>query len=239
MVWERSYDFWKSSVEIRIDVFNDKMKVLLDTSWDPLYKRGYKVANSKASLKETLAAGLCLLVDCKSDSLVDPFCWSGTILIEKALIDLNIAPGSFRHFLFEQFDWIEKSLIKKERWRASTRVKDKKLEFFWYDIDEKMVQIALENVKKAGLEDVIKIKQKNFLNLKISSRNILTNPPYGKRINTDLIDKIYEKLFVDLWNVQCWGIITGYKSLDKKWFDSFKIRILSNWGEMVKFFYKK
>jgi len=102
-----------------------------------------------------------------------------------------------------------------------------------------MVQIALENVKKAGLDDVIKIKQKNFLDLKISSRNILTNPPYGKRINTDLIDKIYEKLFVDLWNVQCWGIITGYKSLDKKWFESFKIRILSNWGEMVKFFYKK
>ena len=238
LVWEGSYDFSKEKIEIRIDIFSDTMKVMLDTSWDPLYKRWYKLWNSKASLKETLAAGLCLLLDCKWETFFDPFCGSGTILIEKALIDLNIAPGSFRKFIFEKFDWIDKTIVEKERRRASTRIKNKSLKFFWFDIDDDMVEIAKQNIKNAWLEKFIFVEKEDYLNVNISGP-FITNPPYGKRIKSNLIDKIYEKLFSDLKKVNCGWVITWYDSLDKKWFDTFKVRVLSNWGELVKFFYKK
>lgn len=235
----KQYDFSKKSLEIRVDIFSNKMKVMLDTSWDPLYKRWYKIWNSDASLKETLAAWLCLLLNYSKNKFYDPFCWSWTILIEKALIDLNIAPGSFRKFIFEEFDWIDKKLVEKERWRASTRIKDRKFNFFGFDIDDNVIAIAKENVKSAGLDKMIKIEKKDYLNLKDKLDFFITNPPYGKRINSQVIDKIYKKLFFDLNKADCGWIITWYKDIDKKWFDTFKVRTLSNGGQLVKFFYKK
>jgi putative N6-adenine-specific DNA methylase len=236
LVWDKKYIFQEDKLEIRIDIFKDDVKILLDTSWDPLYKRWYKIQNSKASLKETLAAGIILLSNCKQSTFYDPFCGSGTIVIEKAMIDLNIAPGLKRNFIFEKFDWIDLNILEKEKWRAQTRQKNKELKFFAYDIDEQMVNITKENIKNAWLEKYVEVCQKNYLDTNISY-SMITNPPYGKRIKSEKIEKIYGKLFKDLKNVDCWWVITSYK-LSKDWFDIFKVRVLSNWWERVNYFYR-
>ncbi len=234
--WNYVSTTW-TNLEIRVDIFKNNFKILLDTSGDPLYKRGYKVGNSQASIKETLAAGIILLSGCKQDVCYDPFCGSWTLLIEKALIDLNIAPGSFRKFVFEEFDWIDKNLVQKERRRASTRRKDKSIKLYGYDIDERMVNIARQNIENAWLIDYIVVQQWDFLNLKISDC-MITNPPYGERIKSKNIEKIYDKLFKDLKNLKCGWIITGYK-VDKKFLDNFKVRVLSNGGKRVRFLWRK
>ncbi len=226
------------NIEIRIDIYKDNVKILLDTSWEPLYKRWYRKDISHANLKETLAAWIILLSNCKQTTCYDVFCGSATLLIEKALIDLNIAPGGFRNFIFEHFDWLDKNIFEKEKWRASTRKKDKKLNFIWYDIDETILQIAKDNVKNAWLENYIKIEKKDFFQVKELSWCMITNPPYGKRIKVDNIDKMYEKLFHDFQKVDCGWLITGYEWNLKNFYDSMKVRILSNWGEKVKFFWK-
>ena len=229
------YKYGDKHIEVRIDIFKNKAKILLDTSWEPLYKRGYKVGIAQAGLKETLAAWIILLAGCKQNTCYDPFCGWWTLLIEKAMIDLNIAPWLWRKFVFEDFGWIDKNLIEKERWRASTRKKDKMLNLIGFDIDPKMVQLANQNIKNAGLEKYIKVTQKDYLNVKIE-KCLLTNPPYDKRIKLTNL-KIYDKLFEDLRWVECGWIITGY-DVSNKFYDAFKVRVLSNWGKKVKFFYK-
>lgn len=222
-------------LEIRLDLFKDNLKVLLDTSWDPLYKRGYKLQSSKAWLKETLAAWIILLSKCKEEIFCDPFCWSWTILIEKALIDLNIPPWIFRNFIFEEFSWLDKTLLEKEKFKAKLRRKNKNLNFVGYDIDYKMVEIAQNNVKKAWLENFIKIQQADYLSINLKE-SFITNPPYWGRIKVKNLKKIYDKLFSDLKKVKSWWVITSYK--DKKFYDNFKVRVLSNWGKKVFFFWK-
>jgi len=226
------------NIEIRIDIYKNNVKILLDTSWEPLYKRWYRKDISYANLKETLAAWIILLSNCKSTTCYDPFCGSGTLLIEKALIDLNIAPWMYRNFIFENFDWIDKNKIEKEKWRAWTRKKEKELKFFWYDIDKNILEIAKDNVKNAWLDKYIKIEKKNFWDIKKISECIITNPPYGKRIKVDNIEKMYEKLLQDFKNIHCGWIITGYEWNLKEFYDNFKVRVLSNGWEKVKFFWK-
>jgi len=237
LVWDKNYDFWDEQIEIRIDIFKDNVKILLDTSWEPLYKRWYKIDISQAWLKETLAAGIILLSNCNQEVCYDPFCGSGTLLIEKAMIDLNIAPWSFRNFAFEKFHWIDKNLLEKEKWRAGTRRKEKDIKFVGYDIDSQMVEIAKQNVKKAGLEKYIHIEQKDYLQAEIKF-SMITNPPYDKRIKLDNIAEIYSKLEKDLENVDCGWVITGYENISKTFYDKFKVRVLSNGWEKVKFFWK-
>ena len=236
LVWNKKYLSWEKQIEIRIDIFKDNLLILLDTSWEPLYKRWYRKNIAKAWLKETLAAWIILLSKCKSEICFDPFCWSWTLLIEKALIDLNIAPWSFRNFLFEEFSWIDKNLIEKEKWRAKTRIKEKKLSSFASDIDKNMVEIAKENIKSAWLEKYIKVEQKDFLKTEIKEC-IITNPPYNKRIKIQNIEEIYQKLYKDMKNCKCAGLITWYEDIDKTFYD-FKVRVLSNGWDKVKFFYK-
>lgn len=238
LVQDSTYNFDdKKNIEIRIDIFKDNLKILLDTSWEPLYKRWYKKDISLAWLKETLTAWILLLTSCKDDVFFDPFCGSWTILIEKAMIDLNIAPGLKRNFLFEEFNWIDKNILEKERWRARTRQKERNLNFFWFDIDKNMVNISWENIKNAWLENYIKVSQKDFLDVDITWP-ILTNPPYNKRIKIENIDEIYEKLYNNLNKNNCWWIISWYENISKKFYD-FKMRVLSNWWDLVKFFYKR
>ena len=232
---DKNYHFSENKIELRIDVFKDNVKILLDTSWEPLYKRGYRVGVSKAWLKETLAAWIILLSNCKQTTCYDPFCGSATLLIEKALIDLNIAPWAFRNFLFEKFNWIDSSLIEKERRRASTRKKEKTLNLIGSDIDEKILQIAQQNVKNAKLEKYIKIIKQDYLQTDINSC-LISNPPYDKRIKI-LDNNIYNKLLYDLESVYCGWFITSY-NVDEEFYKKFKVRILSNGWEKVKFFYK-
>lgn len=238
LVKDNMYRFNKDKkIEIRISLFKNRIKILLDTTWESLYKRWYRKDISYANLKETLASWIILLSEI--DTLYDPFCWSWTLLIEKAMIDLNIAPWLLRNFIFESFPWFDKNLLEKEKWRAKTRQKDKKLNIIWSDIDKNILNIAKENIKNAGLDKYILLKHIDFMNIDLKqSYNILTNPPYNKRLKINNIDAIYTKLQDILLNNEIkWWIITWYNKF--RFLNSFKIRNLSNGWEIVRFIYKK
>ncbi len=238
LVWNKTYNYDEDKkIEIRINIFKDNVKVLLNTTWESLYKRWYRKDISVAWLKETLASWIILLSNIKN--LYDPFCGSWTLLIEKAMIDLHIAPWLFRHFDFENFDWFDSNLLEKEIWRAKTRQKTKQLNLIWTDIDKYVLKIAKENAKNAWVDKHIHFEHKDFMNLqKHQDYDILTNPPYNKRIKIDNIDDIYAKLQdMLLTNNIWWWIITWYE--DFKFSNNFKIRVLSNGWDMVRFIYKK
>lgn len=237
LVKDKTYRYDDKKVEIRINIFKDKVKILLNTTWESLYKRWYGKDISVAWLKETLASWIILLSGI--NNLYDPFCWSWTLLIEKAMIDLNIAPWLFRKFAFENFSWFDKDLLEKEKRRARTRQKDKKINLIWTDIDKHMLKIAKENAKNAWVSKYITFECKDFMDVKVEQNyDILTNPPYNKRIKIDNIDEIYTKLQEILLTNKIKGwIITWYDKF--RFSNSFKIRVLSNGWDLVRFIYKK
>jgi putative N6-adenine-specific DNA methylase len=111
------------------------------------------------------------------------------------MIDLHIAPGLFRNFDFENFDWIDKNILEKEKWRAKTRQKDKKLEFIGTDIDSKILKVAQNNAISAGVDKYIKFYKENFIKFKQKKDcDIITNPPYNKKLQVENIQDIYNKL---------------------------------------------
>ena len=239
--WDKHYNVeeWKK-VEIRINLFKNTLKIMLNTTWESLYKRWYKVWTSPAQLKETLAAGIILLSKAKNKVCYDPFCGSGTILIEKAMIDLHIAPGLFRNFAFENFDWVDKNILEKEKRRAKTRQKEKNLEFIGTDIDSHILEIAQNNAISAGVDKYIKFYKEDFSKAKQKKDcDIITNPPYNKRLQIDNIENIYNKLNNELAQDSVHGgIITWYDEFKHSVDNKLKMRVFTNWWEKVKFYWK-
>lgn len=182
--------------------------IRLDTTGDSLHKRGYRIKSGLAPIEETLAAALVELVDFKKDSiLVDPFCGSGTILIEAAMIAANIPPSVDRAFVSETWDVIDKNVWKDERKKAienidSERLKIGDIKIFGFDIDKNMISVSKDNAVRAGVDKLISFETLDVKNLgdneKIKKYNniiILTNPPYGERLNNkDDIEPIYKSL---------------------------------------------
>ena len=180
----------------------------LDTTGDSLHKRGYRIKAGLAPIEETLAAALVKLTSFNNDSiLIDPFCGSGTILIEAAMIAGNIPPSIDRAFVSETWDSIEKTDWKKAHDEALSkinkeRIDSKDIKIFGFDIDPNMIKIAKENAKRAGVENLIHFETcpvKDFYKLDcikgIDSGIILSNPPYGERLNDkEEIIPIYEDL---------------------------------------------
>lgn len=172
--------------KVEISLLKDQALITLDSSGTGLHKRGYRVDQGGAPIKETLAAALVQLTNWTPDRpFVDPFCGSGTIAIEAALIGQNIAPGFNRDFVSEDWEWIGKDLWNKARLEVEEKANyDQPLTIFASDIDHRMVQIAKENAEEAGLGDLIQFKQmqvKDFTtNLEFGV--IVGNPPYGERL---------------------------------------------------------
>lgn len=171
---------------IEVSLLKDIATLTIDTSGQGLHKRGYRTRSVEAPLKETLAAGLVLLSYWNKDRLlVDPFCGSGTIPIEAAMIGKNIAPGLNRNFASEEWP-----RVKKEYWREARRqawdlmLKDVKLKIIGSDIDDEAIKIAKENAYNIGLEEDILFIRKNFRNFEFKDDYgvIICNPPYGERI---------------------------------------------------------
>lgn len=182
--------------------------IRLDTTGDSLHKRGYRIKSGLAPIEETLAAALVELVDFKKDSiLVDPFCGSGTILIEAAMIAANIPPSVDRAFVSETWDVIDKNVWKDERKKAIENIDSERLKFgdikiFGFDIDKNMISVSKDNAVRAGVDKLISFETLDVKNLgdneKIKKYNniiIITNPPYGERLNNkDDIEPIYKSL---------------------------------------------
>lgn len=174
-------------LQLQFSIHKDRVTLMLDTSGEGLHKRGYRENSAvTAPLKETLAAGLVYLMRIYPDSkLIDPFCGSGTILIEGALMAQNMAPGLHRYFAAERFSMMPKAVFQQERARALEQIRrSPEFEAVGYDIDSKAVELTLQNAKKAGVADRIKAYQKDFKDFEMPQERslVITNPPYGERL---------------------------------------------------------
>ncbi|WP_302045947.1 THUMP domain-containing class I SAM-dependent RNA methyltransferase [Leuconostoc lactis] len=186
-----------AQLEVMID--KDHVIVTLDTTGPSLFKRGYRVNKGGAPLKENFAAALVLLTNWHPDRpFVDPTTGSGTLAIEAALIGRNIAPGLIRDFDIEQMDWFDKTLSDTVRDEAEAQADyDRTLDIQGFDIDENMVQIAIENAKHAGLGQDIVFKQLAAKDWTTDKENgvIVANPPYGERLGElDAARELYAQM---------------------------------------------
>ena len=197
---------------IEVGLLKDRATLTIDTTGpQALHKRGYRTGQGEAPLKETLAAALVKLTNWTPDRpLVDPFCGSGTIAIEAALICQNIAPGFNREFVSEQWPMIDSSVWDKVRDEAEEKANyDQPLDISGYDIDHKMVNIAKENALEAGLGDIIQFKQmqvKDFTTTK-EYGVIIGNPPYGERLSDrPSVERMYKEMGEVLRQYETWSV---------------------------------
>ncbi|KIR03297.1 putative N6-adenine-specific DNA methylase [Lachnospiraceae bacterium TWA4] len=211
-----------SSYPIRIFLLKDEVTVTIDTTGTSLHKRGYRLLTSKAPITETLAAALIQLTPWRKDRvLVDPFCGSGTIAIEAALMAANIAPGINRQFLAESWEnLIDKSLWEDVREEANDLVDlNIQTDIQGYDIDSDVIKIARENARMAGVLDLIHFQQRAVKDLHHPKKYgfIITNPPYGERIEEkENLPIIYGDLGARFAELDSWSayIITSYEGTE-------------------------
>ena len=171
--------------KIRFAIRKNVVEVMLDTSGDGLHKRGYRRNATLAPIKETLAAAIADLGRVRRDSLVqDPFCGSGTLVIEAAQKALNIAPGLRRRFAAEQFDFVPAAVWREQRQKALDEAKpDAAFEGVGYDIDPAAVALANANAKLAGVGERCRFEAADVKDFTAAQNAIvLTNPPYGERL---------------------------------------------------------
>ncbi|KPU27162.1 N-6 DNA methylase [Caloranaerobacter sp. TR13] len=196
---------------IQVSLLKDIATLTIDTSGEGLHKRGYRVNQVEAPLKETLAAALVQLSYWSQDRvLLDPFCGSGTIPIEAAMIGKNIAPGLQRSFASEQWPRVGKQLWKEARVEALKLIKqDVKLNILASDINKQAIKIAKENAFEAGVDDCIKfnIMDATEINIKDKYGVIICNPPYGERLGEENeVNKLYKKLGKAFLKLDTWSI---------------------------------
>lgn len=174
-----------ATVQIKFSILKDIVTIYLDTSGVGLHKRGYRRNSNAAPIKETLAAGIIDLARVRPDSIVcDPFCGSGTLLIEAAFKALHIAPGINRRFSAEKWKCIPAEIWREERKRAIDNVdRSAKFEGIGFDIDDSAVALTLDNAHKAGIKSRVKIEQADISKFRQPENSIvICNPPYGERL---------------------------------------------------------
>ncbi|MEO3944151.1 class I SAM-dependent RNA methyltransferase [Gorillibacterium sp. CAU 1737] len=171
---------------IEVSLLNDRALLTLDTTGPSLHKRGYRKLVTEAPLKETMAAALIQLSRWRPDRpLYDPFCGSGTIPVEAALMGWNIAPGLRRHFSAESWPRVSEELWEQAREEAYDAVKDDiPLEITGSDIDPNAIEVAQAAAKSAGLAKELKLKVLPVAKVHLSGESgcLITNPPYGERL---------------------------------------------------------
>ncbi|MCR5556610.1 MAG: class I SAM-dependent RNA methyltransferase [Butyrivibrio sp.] len=219
-------DWFKEDAEsypIRVFLMKDEVTVALDTTGDSLHKRGYRKLESKAPIAENLAAALIMLTPWHGDRiLIDPFCGSGTIPIEAAMMAANIAPGMNRNFTAESW----KHIITSQNWqdvRDEARdeiITDVETDIQGYDLDPEMVEIARINAKKAGVGHMIHFQARDIADLSHRKKYgfIITNPPYGERIGEQKeLPALYKTIGQRYKELDAWSmyLITGFEQAEK------------------------
>ena len=208
---------------IRVSVLKDEFTVGIDTSGDSLHKRGYRKLVGKAPISETLAAALIKLTPWNKDRiLVDPFCGSGTIPIEAALMGLRIAPGVNRSFQAEKFrERIPSKLWAEAREEAkSAELHDVKLEIQGFDIDRDAIKIARQNAEAAGVAGQIHFQVRPMQELSHPKKYgfIITNPPYGERLEEKAaLPALYRDIGTTFAKLDTWSyyLITSYEDAQR------------------------
>lgn len=207
--------------KIEISLLKDIATLTLDTSGIGLHKRGYREIAGEAPLKETLASALVYLSRWTPDRiLADPFCGSGTILIEAAMIGKNIAPGLNRDFAAEKWPNFNKRIWEEERKRAREEINDKEFLLLGSDIDRKVLKVARENAKKAGVEKFVafqKLPMEDFRSKK-KYGVIITNPPYGERLMEKReVEGLYKRMGEVFSRLDSWSffILTAHPEFQR------------------------
>ena len=174
------------AVQIQFSILRDQVMILLDTSGMGLHKRGYRRDANQAPIKETLAAGIIDLSRIYEDTcLYDPFCGSGTFVIEGAMKALNIAPGLNRHFAAERWDCLDSRIWKNERERALDEIRRAaSFRGYGYDIDPAAIEICQINAKRAGVSPKLRFQVQDITSFQIPEERalVICNPPYGERL---------------------------------------------------------
>ena len=216
--------FEEKGVKYQIDffLFKNRATLMIDTSGVPLHKRGYRPKTAEAPLRETLAAALAKISRPREDVLFwDPFCGSGTIAIEAAMMMQNRAPGLDRAFIAQTFPQISKNKWKNARDEARSKIiTDSEFEAYASDINPDAVALATECAKHAGVYENMKIFEKNALKIDTMGRRgtIVCNPPYGERLLTlKEAEELYRNMGKHFKTLDRWQIyvITSHEEFSR------------------------
>lgn len=208
---------------VRVFLMKDVVTVCIDTTGTSLHKRGYREVSGKAPITETLAAALIMLTPWKKDRiLVDPFCGSGTFLIEAAMMAANIAPGANRSFTSQNWP----NLIAKQLWQDIVEeanegvVEVTESDIQGYDSDPDVVKIARKNAIEAGVDHLIHFQERHVEELSHPKKYgfIITNPPYGERLEEkEDLPELYRTFGESFKKLDAWSayMITGYEEAER------------------------
>lgn len=212
-----------ASYPLRISILKDEVTIGLDTTGVSLHKRGYRQFTAPAPVTETLAAALILLTPWKRDRiLVDPFCGSGTIPIEAAMVAADMAPGMNREFLAE--NWT--NLIPKKAWyEAVTEANDRIVEpeeinIQGYDINGEVVKMARKNAGLAGVEQYIHFQERDVADFSAHKKYgfVISNPPYGERLSSkEEMYQLYRTIGEAMKHADTWSyyFLSGYEDAER------------------------
>ncbi|WP_150284679.1 class I SAM-dependent RNA methyltransferase [Rummeliibacillus sp. TYF-LIM-RU47] len=197
--------------KIEISILKDIATLTIDTSGAGLHKRGYRLDQGEAPLKETLAAALVYISKWNPNRpFADPFCGSGTIALEAAMIGQNMAPGYNRDFISEEWPWIKSSIWNDVRMEVEDVANyDQPLQIFGSDIDHRMVEIAQSNAREAGFADLVSFKQMQVTDFTttLSDGVMIGNPPYGERIGEkETIEKMVQDMGKMMTKYPTWSV---------------------------------
>lgn len=214
-------DLIRPILKLYVHIFKNEVSIHLDSSGDPLYKRGYRADINEAPMKEVLASGLVKLSGWEKHLLlIDGMCGAGTIAIEAALWANNIPPGYYRNnFGFMLWRNFDEKLYETIFDSAINKIKEESVEIIANDLDAFTLKKAISNTKNAKVDDVIKCTQQSFFDL-TPSRNggvVILNPPYGERLPVEEITQLYKeignKLKKDFQNFNAWIITSNPEAI--------------------------
>lgn len=209
------------TMKIRFSIIKDNCTLMLDTSGDGLHKRGYRPLLNEAPIKETIAAGICDLARVFPESrVVDPFCGSGTLVIEAALRAKNIAPGLNRAFAAESYGFLGEGVFAQVKEQAKAAIRED-ADFFGrgFDIDPAAVETAMANAERAGVDDCVSFKKGDARAFEPREDEIiLANPPYGERLMEESeVETLYKAFGANLFTKKFKGlyIISSHPEFEK------------------------
>lgn len=208
---------------LRVFIKKDRVYISLDSSGDSLHKRGYRTFSGMAPIRESLAAGIIQLTHWNKDRIfADPFCGSGTLPIEAAMIGANMAPGLNREFVGEQW----KNLIDTKSWMEAVDEahdlmdEDAQLNIQAFDLDYRVLKIARENARNAGVEKYIHFQERDMKDFYSNKKYgvIVTNPPYGERLDDErTVIQLYKDMGEQFKRLDTWSVnvITSYEDFER------------------------
>lgn len=212
-----------ASYPLRVFLNKDEVTIGIDTSGESLHKRGYRVLSSKAPITETLAAAMIMLTPWKGDRiLVDPFCGSGTIPIEAAMIAANIPPGMNRTFMAQNWTNLIDVSLWEDCFEEAREQVDLSVETHiqGYDIDGDIIKAARDNAKRAGVDHLIHFQQRPVQELNHPKKYgfVITNPPYGERLEKKTaLPALYQEIGQAFDRLDSWSeyLISSYEDTER------------------------